>query len=141
VSTRFRTSAGALLAALTLSAPATARAPALAAVLTCDPITGPGRVLCSVEVRGLRTARMAWADALVVAAPEFARPLRSRVAAPRLEPSSKSARIALALVATGEGRGTLRVRARAVLCQPRAGGELCWSEVQEPSVELAFPSD
>jgi len=118
------------------SAPPTA----LAATLACDPITGPGRVLCTVEMRSKRTARIDWADALVVSAPDFARPLRSRVAADRVHSGSDDvARVALALVVTGQGRGVLRVRARAVLCQERAGGERCWSEAREASLELVLP--
>jgi hypothetical protein len=60
---------------------------------------------------------LAWADVLVLEAPAFAPPLRSRVGSGALfMKTDQRQRLQLALAATGTGAGVLRVRARAVLC-------------------------
>jgi len=100
-----------------VSAPNAAAEPAgISAKLACRPERSPGRVLCELLVLP-RGGRLEWADALVVSAPEFARPLQSRVgAAQATRGSDGSLRLPLALAATRHGSGELRVAARAVVC-------------------------
>ncbi len=125
---------GALTVVGVLVAPASAggaQAPAIAATLSCPVRSGSGRLVCelAVEVRAEATRNgsesrpiLRWADALVVRAPDFARPLRSRVSAKLPEEGAARASIAIPLYATSENTGTLEVRARAVLCE---GNERC----------------
>jgi hypothetical protein len=79
--------------------------------------------------------RLSWADVLVVRAPAFARPLRSRVPKPKLSGNDSKTEVLLALLASGTGRGTLTVRARAVLCS-RAEPAVCRPAMREASIEL-----
>jgi hypothetical protein len=79
----------------------------------------PGRVQCELEVVTAK-GRLVWADALVVGVPEFARPLRSRVGPGQaLRRSERALTLPLALAATKNGRGELRVEARAVVCSAK----------------------
>jgi hypothetical protein len=88
----------------------------LSARLVCPPRPGPGRVVCEVELE-VETGALAWADVLVMQAPPFAAPLRSRVGPSALfMKTEQRQRLQLALAATGAGSGRLRVRARAVWC-------------------------
>jgi len=93
-----------------------AREPSLAAEAKCDPVSGPGKVLCTVHERPVG-GKLSWGDVIVLAAPPFAPPLRTRVAAgdaSRNDPDG--ADFGLALAATADGTGELRVLARAVVC-------------------------
>src|SRR4051812_5996012 len=54
--------------------------PALRVEVKCDPVPGPGKVQCVVHVRPIG-GRFRWGDVIVLAAPPFAAPLRTRVAA------------------------------------------------------------
>ncbi len=88
----------------------------LAAQLICEPAARPGRVLCELRTRATE-GTLVWSDALVVRAPSFARPLRSRVAARLGDTSAPSAaRAKLALVASEPGEGQLELLARGVVC-------------------------
>jgi len=106
-----------------LSAPVSAAAP-LSASLTCERRSEPGRVLCALRLTAAADHEIEWADALIVSAPSFAPPLRSRVAG-RLAGRSATAEIPLALVATSSGDGTLRVRGRALVCGTGAARARC----------------
>lgn len=87
--------------------------------LVCAPRPAPGRVVCEAELE-VETGMLAWADVLVLEAPSFAPPLRSRVGPSALfMKSDQRQRLQLALAATRTGSGTLRVRARAVRCTDR----------------------
>jgi hypothetical protein len=79
---------------------------------------------------------LSWSDALVVSAPESARPLRARVASARGSPE----KILIAFVlGSGQG-GRIEVRARAVSC-PRSGtGSACRSVTRVVSYDFAGPS-
>ena len=66
------------LAAAFLSAPASGARALLSATLTCEHRTEPGRVLCSLQLTTPEPQEIEWADALIVSAPAFAPPLRSR---------------------------------------------------------------
>jgi len=105
----------AVAAAVLLAPSVLADAPQLGLRLTCEPLLVPGRVRCELHLTAPPRHRVAWADALVREAPEFARPLRSRVRATR--EADGNAQAALALVATTTGSGTLTVQGRAVLCR------------------------
>jgi hypothetical protein len=101
--------------------PALAEPPSeLSVRLVCPPRPGPGRVVCEAELE-VETGVLAWADVLVIEAPPFAPPLRSRVGPSALFMSSeRRQRLQLALAATSAGSGQLRVRARGVLCSDSA---------------------
>jgi hypothetical protein len=93
-----------------------ARAFSLAAEVTCDPLPGPGKVQCLVRVRPVGGA-LQWSDAIVVSAPPFAPPLRTRVAIGDAKRNdAEGADFSLALAATADGVGELKVRARATVC-------------------------
>jgi hypothetical protein len=107
---------GCLALALFPASGAAAREPALAAEARCDPIPGPGKVLCSVHERPIG-GKWSWGDVIVLSAPPFAPPLRTRVAAGDASRSDpEGADFGLALAATADGAGDLRVLARAVVC-------------------------
>jgi hypothetical protein len=72
--------------------------------------------VCEAELE-VEVGKLAWADVLVIQAPAFARPLRSRVGpSASVMTSEQRQRLQLALAATAAGSGELRVRARAVVC-------------------------
>jgi len=125
---------GSLALALFLSLGASAQAdePPFQASLSCQPAAGRGRILCDLRARATH-GRLVWSDALVVRAPAFARPLRSRFVA-QLESSTASgtASARLALVASAPGEGKLELLARGVVCQERPSGEWC-GPVQAPA--------
>lgn len=106
----------------------------LVARLTCDPALGPGRIRCELDLRAPEGARLSWADALVVSAPSFARPLRSRVPATR--EADGGARAALALLVRAVGSGSLLVLGRAVVCST---GEAKQPECGPASVSVEIP--
>ncbi len=127
-----------LLAIFVVALPTTlGAAPApLELKLSCEPRSGAGRVRCALRVSAASGGRLEWADALVVAAPTFAAPLRSRVSA-KLAAPAPSVEIPLGLVASGGGRGWLRVRARALSCQEAAGAPSCRPQQGEAAFELS----
>lgn len=77
-----------------------------------------------------------WADALVVESPDFALPLRARVAAPLPEEGRDRAVLPLPLFARTENTGQLRVQGRAVLCPPRGACSSVRREVTAPVAVL-----
>ena len=90
--------------------------PALGADVKCDPVPGPGKVLCTVRERAIG-GRFSWGDVIVLSAPAFAPPLRTRIAAADASRNdAEGADFALALAARDDGVGELRVLARAVVC-------------------------
>jgi len=130
-----RAAAFALTAAIVLAAApsSSAQEPELRARLACPAATSPGRVVCVLEVSAA-SSRLVWLDALVVQAPAFARPLRSRLVA-RVAANGSSS-LKLALVATEPGQGELQVRVRSVLCQEGANGDFCGPSVLPVSAKL-----
>ena len=106
----------------------------LGAKFGCDPALSAGRIRCSLEVTPPPGARLAWVDALVVETPPFARALRTRVAQPALADGAK-AELLLGLVASSEGVGALRVKARAVVC-PLSGKGRCFPLSRIETLEL-----
>jgi hypothetical protein len=101
----------------------------LAAHVECARASAPGRIVCDVHATA-SAGKLVWVDALVVQAPSFARPLRSRVVAqivPAGSPAAASAK--LALVASELGKGELELRVRGVVCSDAPSGEWCAPEV------------
>src|SRR5262245_49992884 len=118
------------------AAPAAAAPPDASVHLSCQRRPTPGRVLCELEIE-LASGALRWADVLVVEAPEFAQPLRSRVGPNALfMKTERRQRLQLALAATRLGQGTLRVQARAVRC-PDASGQNCRALVREAEASVA----
>jgi hypothetical protein len=111
-----------------VAASASAAEPALTAQLSCQAAAGPGRILCELKTQA-RSGKLVWSDALVVRAPGFARPLRSRFVAQLDSSGAPNASAKLALVASAAGQGKLELLARGVVCRPGASGEWCAPEV------------
>ena len=110
---------------LVFSTPLRADVNRLEAHLSCQSAAGPGRVLCELTTKPA-SGKLVWSDALVVRAPAFARPLRSRFVAQLgagNEPGAAWAK--LALVASHPGEGKLELLARGVVCPDPGAGEPC----------------
>jgi hypothetical protein len=115
----------AVLLGLALSGPVRADVNRLEAHLSCQRAAGPGRVLCELTTKP-SSGKLVWSDALVVRAPSFARPLRSRFVAQLGAGSEPGAAWAkLALVASEPGQGQLELLARGVVCHDPGAGESC----------------
>jgi hypothetical protein len=114
---RLRPAWAAALWLLVSSAPAAGEpGTELSARLVCPRRPTPGRVVCEAELE-VKAGVLAWGDVLVLEAPAFASPLRSRVGPNALfMKSEQRQRLQLALAATSPGSGLLRIRARAVVC-------------------------
>lgn len=108
---------------------------------TCEHKAAKGRVICDVEIEA--AGRIAWADVVVVEAPPFAPPLRSRVAlADARARTDHRVRIPVAFVATAQGRGTVTVRGRAIVCTGSAGEhESCGPASKEVSTDLVVGTE
>ncbi|HEY0466057.1 MAG TPA: hypothetical protein VGC79_17725 [Polyangiaceae bacterium] len=97
----------------------------LQASLSCQPAAGPGRILCELTTHAAQ-GKLVWSDALVVRAPAFARPLRSRFLAQLGGAAAAGGAWAkLALVASEPGEGKLELLARGVVCHDGPAGEWC----------------
>ena len=132
-----------LLAVTALLLPLRARAEPdeVRVALGCRPEAAPGRVLCELNFKALPGARLAWADALVIATPEFAKPLRSRVTPERsLDANATERKVGLAFVASQNGVGQVVVRARAVVCRGQGQAERCRPVTQEARAEIRVGS-
>lgn len=132
-----------LVLALVALRPASARGESVTASASCERKTAKGRVVCDVEVE-TDAGRIAWADVVVVEAPPFAPPLRSRVGiADARTRTERRVRIPVAFVATGLGKGAVLVRARVVVCRPegKSGAESCVPDSREARAELVVGSD
>jgi hypothetical protein len=114
--------------------------PPFQASLSCQPVSGPGRILCELTTRATQ-GKLVWSDALVVRAPAFARPLRSRFVAQLGTPAASGGAWAkLALVASETGAGKLELLARGVICQDGPAGEWCEPVLAPVTVELSVGS-
>ena len=106
------------------------------ASLSCQPAAGPGRILCELQTRATH-GKLVWSDALVIRAPAFARPLRSRLLAQLGAPAAAGGAWAkLALVASEAGQGKLELLARGVVCFDGPAGEWCEPVLAEVAVEV-----
>jgi hypothetical protein len=129
--------------AMSLAASAPAPGASLEATASCERKATKGRVICDVELEAT-TARIAWADVLVTEAPSFAPPLRSRVGmADARSRTERRVRLPVALVATSLGHGTVKMRARAVLCLPGGDGaaETCRPATKDVASEIIVGTD
>jgi len=116
-------------------APPVAAEPELSARLVCPRRPTPGRVVCEAELE-VDSGVLSWADVLVLEAPAFAPPLRSRVGPSALFMKTEHRqRLQLALAATTAGTGVLRVRARAVHCHDAQRAE-CHPTTREASARV-----
>lgn len=130
-----------VLAVASLVGAAAADEPELEAVLSCRPEAAPGRVLCELKYVVPTGRRLAWADAVVTSAPDFARPLRSRLSPERFGQAAATERkLSLAFVASKAGVGRVTVQARAVVCRGQGAGERCRPHVQQLAAELRVGS-
>lgn len=130
----------AALVLLVAGASASAQQQAVQAELSCRPEAAPGRVLCELKYSAPSGARIVWADALVTRAPEFARPLRSRVSPGRFQDDADERKLTFAFVATSAGVGTVEVQARAVVCRGTGAHERCRPQTLARSAELRVGS-
>lgn len=131
----------AVVAFLALGPTAADVVPRLDVAASCERKASKGRVLCDVEFE-IQEGRIAWADVVVVRAPPFARPLRSRVGV--LDARSRTERrvhIPVAFVARDQGIGTVAFRGRAVVCSAGASHESCSPVAHEVAVELKVGPD
>jgi len=111
------------------------------AELSCRPEAAPGRVICELACSAHPGLRLVWLDALVTRTPDFVKPLRSRIAAPRAVGASPAERrLSFALVATRGGPGELAVTARLVLCRGRGQDERCFVESHGTAATLRVGS-
>ncbi|MEO8902472.1 MAG: hypothetical protein ABI488_10830 [Polyangiaceae bacterium] len=108
----------------------------LSVLAQCGRAPGPGRVLCEVSAKP-ESGRLVWSDVLVVHAPEFARPLRSRVVL-ELGANPQAAAATLALVASQAGQGKLDILVRGVICSADQAGaaQRCKAVAQPVSAVL-----
>jgi len=142
VTTRFR---GALLLLLPAVAQAASNDGARAsfdATASCERKATKGRVICDVELEAA-AGRIAWADVVVTEAPAFAPPLRSRVGiADARSRTERRVRLPVALLATSLGRGTVKMRARAVVClASTVGAETCRPVTKDVAAEIVVGTD
>lgn len=100
-----------------LSSAATAADPELDATMSCSPSAGPGRVRCDAEARAPAGSRIAWADVILVEVPPHVAPLKARIPPADATTSDASWKWALAVVAKTRGKGEIRARVRAVVCE------------------------
>ena len=133
----------ALLPVPALGAPKENPAATIEVVASCERKATKGRVICDVELEAA-SARIAWADVIVTGAPAFAPPLRSRVSITDARSrTDKRVRLPVALIATSLGRGTVSMRARAVLCVPSSPGatETCRPSTKDVTAEIIVGTD
>jgi hypothetical protein len=110
------------------------------ASLSCQPAAGPGRILCELSTRATQ-GKLVWSDALVVRAPAFARPLKSRWVAQLGAPAASGGAWAkLALVASQVGAGKLELLARGVVCHEGPAGEACAPVLAAVTAEIRVGS-
>lgn len=84
----------------------------------CPQREGPGRVVCDLDLpRAIHGSTLVWVDALVLKAPTFVRPLRSRVTTAMTPGGREGLNLPVAFVAQELGRAEITVRARAVVCR------------------------
>ncbi len=92
-----------------------------AASMTCEHVSGPGRVPCAVEARVGSGESIQWGDVVLLATPPFVTALRGRIGPHDATLREAGAwRWGLALVARGPGRGRVEGRVRLVVCKGTA---------------------
>ena len=92
---------------------------ALKADVECDSLLHPGKLKCVVRLRPVG-GTIHFSDVIVIAAPDFAPPVRDRVAFREAQRSDRAGTdLPLTLAVTGEGDGELYVMGRATVCGDR----------------------
>jgi hypothetical protein len=132
-----------LFPAPVLAAPKESPPPPIDVIASCERKATKGRVICDVELEA-SSARIAWADVVVTGAPAFAPPLRSRVGiADARSRTDRRVRLPVALIATSQGRGTVSMRARAVLCVSNGANasETCRPATKNVTAEIVVGTD
>ncbi|HEY6724991.1 MAG TPA: hypothetical protein VI197_13230 [Polyangiaceae bacterium] len=98
----------------------------LGGTFSCPQRETAGRVVCDLDLpKRSGDSTLVWVDALVLKAPPFLRPLRSRVTVPVARGGAHALNLPVAFVAQELGRAEISVRARAVVCrqlQPAPSG-------------------
>lgn len=90
----------------------------LRGTFSCPQRETAGRVVCDLDLpKRSGASTLVWVDALVLKAPPFVRPLRSRVRVPVARGGAEALNLPVAFVAQELGRAEITVRARAVVCQ------------------------
>ena len=114
----FRGLTRALVASALLVVGAARADAALGGSFSCPQRETAGRVVCEVNL-SLRAGEssLVWVDALVLKAPPFLRPLRSRVTVPVSRGGGDALNLPVAFVAQELGRAEVTVRVRAVACR------------------------
>lgn len=85
---------------------------------SCPQRETAGRVVCDLDLsKRVDTSTLVWVDALVLQAPPFVRPLRSRVTVAVTRGGADALNLPVAFVAQELGRAEITVRARAVVCR------------------------
>lgn len=132
----------ALVLALSTALAETSADASFDATASCERRASKGRVLCDVELEA-PGGRIAWADVLVTAAPAFAPPLRSRVGLGDARTrTDHRVRLPVAFVATALGRGSVVMRARAVVCHATtSAAESCVPATRDVSAEIVVGTD
>jgi hypothetical protein len=110
---------------------ARANEPRLAASMDCRTEPGSGRLLCTLALVADAGRSLTWSDALVVAAPPAAQPLRARVSSASSEPG----RIVIGFVLGSAAGGPIEVLARAVSCPKPGRAGAC----RPASARVVFP--
>jgi hypothetical protein len=89
----------------------------LNAEVDCRPLPGPGKMQCVVRLRPVG-GTLHFSDAIVLAAPAFAKPVRDRIVV-RAGEHGDGAELPLTLTATADGDDELYVMGRATVCGAR----------------------
>ena len=90
--------------------------------LSCESVSGAGRVQCHVDAHVDAGRSILWGDVVLVAAPPFVSVLRGRIGPhDAITRESNEWRWAFAVIARRGGRGTLQAHVRLVVCR----GALC----------------
>jgi hypothetical protein len=110
-----------VFALLAFAQPGLADEPEITATMQCESVVEPGRVKCSAEARTAGGRFIAWADLEIVELPEHAIALKGRIGpSDAITREATIQKWAFGLVARKAGRGEVKARVRAVVCEPTA---------------------
>jgi hypothetical protein len=113
-------------------------APSFSASASCESLTVPGRLRCTLEARIAADAasRIDWIDVQLVSVPAFVLPLRGRLAASEAEVREPQLyRWTMAVAAKGVGQADLLFRFRAVVC-PSTPKSQCFPVAREQKASI-----
>jgi hypothetical protein len=105
--------------------------------LSCDSVSGAGRVQCRVDAHVEAGRSIQWGDVVLVAAPPFVSVLRGRIGPhDAITRESNEWRWVFAVIARRGGRGTLQAHVRLVVCR---GGQCSPRELAISGEVVAGP--